>query len=135
MAVPIWIEIMVIAKPMAFCSVRALPTISGGQAFADRAEKWGESATTLKPQIRKRPSIQAGVASLNHGKIRQHSAERASAVAATRALPMRWLHQPPARQPRLPMPMIRKAKPESIGVFGVARPEAISKAGVSVQKA
>jgi hypothetical protein len=44
-------DTMVMAKPMAFWKARALPTISGGQARADRAEKWGESATTLAPQI------------------------------------------------------------------------------------
>ena len=34
---------------MAFWKASALPTISGGQALADIAEKWGESATTLAP--------------------------------------------------------------------------------------
>jgi hypothetical protein len=42
-------EPMVIAKPMAFWKASALPTISGGQARADSAEKCGESATTLAP--------------------------------------------------------------------------------------
>jgi len=42
-----WIETMVMAKPMAFWKAKALPTISGGQARAESAEKCGESATTL----------------------------------------------------------------------------------------
>ena len=43
------IETMVMAKPIAFWKASALPTLSGAQARADRAEKRGESATTLAP--------------------------------------------------------------------------------------
>ncbi len=43
------IEAIVIAKPIAFWKASALPTLSGAQARADRAEKCGESATTLAP--------------------------------------------------------------------------------------
>jgi len=65
----------------------------------------------------------------------QHSADSASAVAATRALPMRWLHQPPAMQPRAPMPMMAKASPESVVLPGGASPLSSTSAGTSVQKA
>ena len=40
---------MVIAKPIAFWKASALPTLSCGQAWAESAEKCGESATTLAP--------------------------------------------------------------------------------------
>src|SRR5215469_1860722 len=110
------------AKPTAFWKARALPTISGGQARADRAEKWGESAITVAPQSSSRAVLaQSGQAAPN-GYSAQHRADRASAMAATRALPIRWLHQPPARQPKVPMPIMAKAKPDCAGLPGAARP-------------
>lgn len=48
--VPRLIDTIVTAKPIAFCNAKALPTAVGGQARADKAEKWGESATTLPPK-------------------------------------------------------------------------------------
>jgi hypothetical protein len=36
----------------------------------------------------------------------------AKSVAATRALPMRWLHHPPITQPTAPMPIMAKASPD-----------------------
>ena len=88
-AVPSWIDSMVMAKPIEFWKASALPTISGAQARAESAEKWGESATTLAPQRSSRAIlIHAGQSPLK-GKTAQHIADSASAVAATRALPMR----------------------------------------------
>ena len=87
-AVPSWIDSMVMAKPIEFWKARALPTISGVQALADMAEKCGESATTVAPEEEQERFDPAG-ASTSKGNSAQHIAERASAVAATRALPMR----------------------------------------------
>ena len=56
-AVPRWMEIMVIAKPSEFCSASALPTISGAQARADRAENCGESATAAAPHNNSSPAL------------------------------------------------------------------------------
>lgn len=113
MAVPIWMETMPMLKPMAFCKASALPTISGGQAVADKAENCGESATTVAPQNSSTVISHADV--VTKGKIAQQKADPASAVAATRALPKRWLSLPPSMQLNAPMPTTRKAMPDRAG--------------------
>ncbi len=44
-------ENTVMAKPTPFCTVKAVPVYWGGQYLAAKAENWGESETTKKPQI------------------------------------------------------------------------------------
>jgi|GEM_PF-7000820 hypothetical protein len=61
------IETMVIPKPIAFWIVRAVPTISGGQAFAEIADSCGESAAALMPQIAQKISCNIRGTSLIHG--------------------------------------------------------------------
>ena len=134
-AVPSWIDSMVMAKPIEFWKARALPTISGVQALADMAEKCGESATTVAPQRSSKSSLTQPGASTSKGNSAQHIAERASAVAATRALPTRRLHQPPIRQPSAPIAIMAKASPDKEPLPGSARPLTMIRAGVSVQKA
>ena len=57
---------MVMAKPIEFWKASALPTISGGQARAERAEKCGESATTEAPQSSSKAILaQAGQSPIN----------------------------------------------------------------------
>lgn len=78
------------AKPMAFWSVNALPTIAGGQALAERAENCGESITASRLHTA-RYAIRATKPrwGASHGYSAQPIAEPASPRAATRRLPRR----------------------------------------------
>ena len=124
---------MVIANPIAFWKASALPTLSCGQARAERAEKCGESATTLAPHSSISPASASGGQAVAKGYNAQHSADTASATAATRALPMRRLSQPPSTQPTAPMPITAKAGPE--GAPASPPRAALTSSGTSVQKA
>src|SRR5258708_29348688 len=93
----------------------AAPTRSGGQARAERAENCGESATTAHPQTSSSErSPVGGNARQASAKIKQQSPESESAMAATRALPHRWLRKPPATHPSAPPAMMAKASPETL---------------------
>src|SRR5258708_23660962 len=55
-----WMETTVTAKPSPFWTVRAVPVYSGGQWRAARAENWGESETTKKPQASRKTRSPTG---------------------------------------------------------------------------
>src|SRR5690606_4983095 len=115
----------------------AAPTRCGGQACAESAENWGESATTVAPQKMKMANSAAG------GRKRQNRAnkvahinEPVSAPKATFALPIVRDTIPPVRLPTAPMPIITKAQPDkpSLGKCSGNRVW-VNSAGTIVQKA
>lgn len=125
------IATIVMANPMLFWIARALPTRVGGQARADNAENWGESATTATPHTNMRITLAVGKSTIK-GKTRQQAAEVARAPTATHALPTRRLSRPPRTQPSAPTPITAN---EPTDTFPIATPEASIKAGTTVQNA
>src|ERR1700719_1481284 len=93
----------------------AAPTRWGGHARADRAENCGEAATTAAPQSSSNARSPTGENNCQaSAKIKQQSPESESDMAATRALPHRWLKRPPTMHPSAPAEMIAKASPETL---------------------
>ena len=83
-----------------------MPTACGGQALAERAENWAESAITAQPQTSSASTQTTQPARLASSGYSRHIApEVASATAATRALPKRPLSRPARMQPSAPTAM------------------------------
>ena len=74
---------MVIAKPMLFTIVNAVPLVSDFVLWATSVENSGESATTIIPQKRRNiMNTIGGLQSMAIGDIKQQVPENANAVAA-----------------------------------------------------
>ena len=74
---------MVMAKPIEFTMVSAVPLISGGAFLATRVENKGESATTTTPQKHKKV-IRTGAEACRKikGNAMQHIPDKNKAVVA-----------------------------------------------------
>jgi len=103
------------ANPAEFCKASADPTDSGGQLLEAMAENCGESATTAAPQTMRNASNPNGEAcDETHGKRKQQKPEIINAAAATRALPKRFVNEPPRRHPMDPAAIIAKESAEEL---------------------
>ena len=100
-----WIANTDSKKPMPFCTASALPTVPGGQAFAEIAENCGESDAAAMLQNSNNANATDAGNSVRNGDAAHIAPDAANASVATRSLPMRRLHQPPNTQPNAPMPM------------------------------
>lgn len=81
---------MVMAKPIEFTIVRAVPLDAAGALFATNVENRGESATTVRPQkIRNATSKMFEPARKISGDSKQQKPERKRAVPAVLLVPRR----------------------------------------------
>ena len=96
-----------IRNPIELAIVSAEPTYSGGAFFAFRAENWGESPTTVIPQIKRKMINKVKSKPKNSGDNRQQAPDTVSWIAATFALPTLAEIIPPTAQPKNPAAITR----------------------------
>ena len=106
---------MVIAKPIQFTIVSAVPFISAGAFCATIVEKRGESAITTIPQnIRNPTNIYPASIEKNRGDVKQHIQDSNSDQKAIFLAPKISERYPLKTQAILPIPIIKK---EHMGIL------------------
>ena len=99
--------IIVIANPIQFTIVSAVPLIFGAALLATKVENKGESAITTIPQKSRNPTnmLKYGVVN-THGDTRQHKQERSNAIDAVVLTPDLWEMFPARTQASPPTAII-----------------------------
>ena len=98
---------MVMAKPILFTKVRAVPFIFGSALFATSVENIGESAITTIPQKSKNEiNTISELEENSKGKTKQQSPDKAKENTATFFAPTFCDKIPPNEQETKPIPMI-----------------------------
>ena len=106
-----WTLIIVMAKPMLFTMVSAVPFISPAAFWATKVEKSGESAITAIPQKSKKAinTVSDSIANRN-GERRQQAQESSKNINAILFVPKISERYPLSTQANPPIPMIKKDK-------------------------
>ena len=100
---------MVMANPIQFTIVSAVPCISAVTFLATRVENRGESIITTIPQKSRKPRKTLSDSVVNiQGESRQQPQDKSSAVNAICLVPMICERYPPNTQANPPIPIIRK---------------------------
>ena len=107
--------IIVMANPMQFTIVSAVPLSSGAVFCATKVENKGESATTHIPQKMRNPiQVYSALSANTAGTIKQQIPDNNKANIATRFVPRELDKYPPNMHPKLPTPMTTKDKNDTL---------------------